>query len=524
MIFLLCLPLEIISRQGKVSSPLPKVFAMESSFSSFIQSNVKCLKRRYNEPLLIKLLGPNIHFLLSTILLPQLIYRERIRFVRELISTKDGGIVGIDWVLFPTDDSLKRSIGMEEENEDRIVMIIPDPSEGRFSHLHLMIQGMKQFAHKMFIFSPRGTRGIPLTSSILPSYSDPSDLRMVIDFILSTEPSSFSSLKRRNRTYQRKLVTTISAVSFSSGADLLMAYLGEFGSSSHIDSAVCISPLFQPKQVLEISSFPSSNSFTQSTYLPFLHHIQPIHSSTTCLNVLTHTKGFSNIVSKVKLLSARIFLLKHIHCLPKLKMKQVLFEGNSLKYLYSEIFSKYSLQHWKKQEERGKKRRTEGEPSFGGIEEGKNKERHSTTKEGIGNEGKKCHQKHDSEKDVGEDEEESAGIWIKDSCREYWDQNDPLRDVDDVSVPVLFIKSQDDPLVPESAVPFGLFQSYPNLILISTATGSHCGFISSLNSHSFTSWAEDVAVEFFSAYRKFSSIEREEKRNKYRSRAKGCKS
>ena len=132
VIFLLCLPLEIISRQGKVSSPLPKVFAMESSFSSFIQSNVKCLKRRYNEPLLIKLLGPNIHFLLSTILLPQLIYKERIRFVRELISTKDGGIVGIDWILFPTDDSLKRSIGMEEENEDRIMMIIPDPSEGRF--------------------------------------------------------------------------------------------------------------------------------------------------------------------------------------------------------------------------------------------------------------------------------------------------------------------------------------------------------------------------------------------------------
>ena len=145
----------------------------------------------------------------------------------------------------------------------------------------------------------------------------------------------------------------------------------------------------------------------------------------------------------MKLLSARIFLLKHIHCLPKLEIKQVLFEGNSLKYLYSEIFSKYSLQHLRKQEERGKKSRTERESSFGRIEEGKYKERDPTTKEGVGNEGEKCHQKHDSEKMLEREEEESTEIWIKDSCREYWDQNDPLRDVDDVSVPVLFIRSQD---------------------------------------------------------------------------------
>lgn len=329
----------------------------------------------------------------------------------------------------------------DQENEERIVMIIADTCDDTYAHLHLAIQGMKLFAHKMFIFTPRGKRGIPLISSSLPSYSDPSDLRQAIDFVLSTE---FHQRKRK--------CPSISCVAFSSGADLLMAYMGAFGSSSHIDSAVCISPLFQPKLVLETPSPSPPTSIQARDCFEFPMTIVP-----------------SGFVSKVKLLLFKMFLFKHINCFQEFCFTRVIFEGNSLKILYPEISLKFSLNHLKRQEERTKM-------EF---------EKHEITRD------------------------ES----YKSQCKiqEYWRENDPLRDVDDVSGKVMFIKSNDDPMVPDHIVPYGLFKSYPNLILVSTLTGSHSGFISSLSSHSYTSWAEDVAIEFLIACWKFDNNEKREK-------------
>lgn len=431
----------------------PQVVSMESSFSKFVLSNVKSIKAGYQEPPTIKLLGPNIHFIMSAIFLPRIISRKGIRFNRELLSTENGSLVAIDWIVHPFIPSNAKFD--DDGNEERIVMIICDTFEQTFSHLHLVIQGMEHFAHKMFIFTPRGTRGVPLATPYLPSYSDSSDLRQVIDFVLSKDHiSGFRKCK--------KVRTKISCVAFSTGADLLLAYLGEFGSSSYIDSAVCISPLFQPKIILETH-----------------RELQINQDKTTAFVENRKSENSSAFVSKVKLLLHRIFLLQHFYCLKQLNLQIVLFEQNSLKCLFSECSS---AQHTKQQheEKRDKKR---------GILE---------MKERKGFEDADGSLRGDFEKD-GED---------KNRDRDYWDQNDPLRDVDDISTPVLFIKAKDDPLVPDSVVPFDIFQSYPNLILLTTESGSHSGFISSLNSHSFSSWAEEVAIEFLVACWNFEQRQR----------------
>ncbi|XP_061596842.1 protein ABHD15 isoform X2 [Cololabis saira] len=59
----------------------------------------------------------------------------------------------------------------------------------------------------------------------------------------------------------------------------------------------------------------------------------------------------------------------------------------------------------------------------------------------------------------------------------YWGRNEPLRDGDEVAVPVLCICSSDDPLLPPaSTLPLSLFQSNPYFLLMLTDRGGHCGF------------------------------------------------
>lgn len=59
----------------------------------------------------------------------------------------------------------------------------------------------------------------------------------------------------------------------------------------------------------------------------------------------------------------------------------------------------------------------------------------------------------------------------------YWERNEPLRDADEVAVPVLCIRSCDDPLLPPaSTLPLTLFQNNPYFLLVLTDRGGHCGF------------------------------------------------
>uniref|UniRef100_A0AAZ3PDM3 Abhydrolase domain containing 15 n=1 Tax=Oncorhynchus tshawytscha TaxID=74940 RepID=A0AAZ3PDM3_ONCTS len=62
-------------------------------------------------------------------------------------------------------------------------------------------------------------------------------------------------------------------------------------------------------------------------------------------------------------------------------------------------------------------------------------------------------------------------------CSSYWERNEPLRDADEVAVPVLCLCSRDDPLLPPpSTLPLALFQNNPYFLLALTETGGHCGF------------------------------------------------
>ncbi|GAB1608265.1 protein ABHD15-like [Argonauta hians] len=83
------------------------------------------------------------------------------------------------------------------------------------------------------------------------------------------------------------------------------------------------------------------------------------------------------------------------------------------------------------------------------------------------------------------------------SIDEYWERNNPMRDADDIAVPLLCINSLDDPMFPQTNIPYDLFKCYPNLFLVVTEKGGHCGFIE--NFTDTISWAECLTIRYTEA-------------------------
>ena len=86
------------------------------------------------------------------------------------------------------------------------------------------------------------------------------------------------------------------------------------------------------------------------------------------------------------------------------------------------------------------------------------------------------------------------------NMEQYWEKNNPNRDLDDVAIPVLCISSMDDPVCSKDLIPFELFKVYPNFMLVLTERGGHCGFI---EGPQMEYWADKTAMDFIEAVMEF---------------------
>lgn len=90
----------------------------------------------------------------------------------------------------------------------------------------------------------------------------------------------------------------------------------------------------------------------------------------------------------------------------------------------------------------------------------------------------------------------------------YWDRNEPLRDADEVAVPVLCLYSTDDPLLPPlSTLADTLFHNSPYFLLAQTQQGGHCGFMHKDECGNTTSWSHSAVLEYFYAVADFFGLE-----------------
>uniref|UniRef100_A0A8C9YPJ8 Protein ABHD15 n=1 Tax=Sander lucioperca TaxID=283035 RepID=A0A8C9YPJ8_SANLU len=106
----------------------------------------------------------------------------------------------------------------------------------------------------------------------------------------------------------------------------------------------------------------------------------------------------------------------------------------------------------------------------------------------------------------------------------YWERNEPLRDVDEVAIPVLSVCAQDDPVRgdTQSTIPMELFETNPHFFLLLTDHGSHCGFSTqSEGSSRRTNWSHRALLEFFRATTDFFAAEERAKQLAARRRGLG---
>lgn len=88
------------------------------------------------------------------------------------------------------------------------------------------------------------------------------------------------------------------------------------------------------------------------------------------------------------------------------------------------------------------------------------------------------------------------------SLEDFWEANDSLRDVDDISIPILCINSSDDPVCRSCDIPYDLFKCYPNFLLVLTHGGGHCGFWEGLPPKP---WVDSVCLDYVEAVVEFTS-------------------
>lgn len=85
---------------------------------------------------------------------------------------------------------------------------------------------------------------------------------------------------------------------------------------------------------------------------------------------------------------------------------------------------------------------------------------------------------------------------------QFWEMNNPIRDVDDIEVPVLCLNSLDDPVCARADIPYDLFKCYPNFLLAVTKNGGHCGFLEGLPPKP---WADAFCLDYLEAVVEFTT-------------------
>jgi abhydrolase domain-containing protein 15 len=83
----------------------------------------------------------------------------------------------------------------------------------------------------------------------------------------------------------------------------------------------------------------------------------------------------------------------------------------------------------------------------------------------------------------------------------YWKVNNPMRDVDNLKMPLLCINALDDPVCTKETIPYHEFRRKPKAMLLATGEGSHCAFYE--GNLILKSWCNNTAMTYLDRLREF---------------------
>ncbi|XP_061868491.1 protein ABHD15 [Colius striatus] len=170
---------------------------------------------------------PWLQMLQQLLQLPQ----PQLAMSRELLQLPDAGLVALDWLMRPWGAAGGSGTG---GTPSPVLLLIPNAA-GKVTGglLQLGLRALER-GFAPVIFNRRGHNGCPLTTPRLQPFGDPADLREALAYLRCRQPGA-----------------ALLAASEGSGSGLLLAYLGESGSSSRLAAAACLSPIFRGRDWFE---------------------------------------------------------------------------------------------------------------------------------------------------------------------------------------------------------------------------------------------------------------------------------
>ncbi|XP_030941373.1 uncharacterized protein LOC115966260 isoform X1 [Quercus lobata] len=150
---------------------------------------------------------------------------------RVCVSTEDGGVVSLDW---PANLDLEKEHGL-----DTTLLLIPGSPQGSLD------KNVRSFVAESLnrgcfpvVMNPRGCAGSPLTTARLFTAADSDDISTAIQFINKARPW-----------------TTLMAVGWEYGANMLTKYLAEAGENTPLTAATCIDNPFDLEEATRSSPY-----------------------------------------------------------------------------------------------------------------------------------------------------------------------------------------------------------------------------------------------------------------------------
>ncbi|XP_077995577.1 protein ABHD15-like [Glandiceps talaboti] len=339
---------------------LPRLYYKQSTLAAYLLKSCS----RLTCPYVPTIWARNGHLqTLLGFLLPQ----PEVLFRRKYFQLKDDGVIALDWVIA---NSARRI-----HDRTTIVIVLPGLTGGPESVADICKEVSRR-GLRAVVYNKRGHGNSPLTTPKLQSFGDTSDLRQVVKYVRDL--------------YKHAKIT---AIGVSAGSGLLVSYLGEYGSSTYLSTAVCISPGYSAKELFDTG--------IRKPYTWFL--LQGLK-----LLLAKHSGALSSVIDVDKALQSR--------SIPE-------FEET----VYSKLYGFKDLD-------------------------------------------------------------------------DYWEKNDPMREVDEIAIPVLCINSLDDPVCPSGIIPFDLFTVLPNFLLVTTESGGHCGFFEGWQPES---WSNRLSLDYIEAVMDF---------------------
>lgn len=507
----------------------------QSSFSSFIKHHTCILDQPYNCSFILEALGSTFQYFASKILFSTF-YSSTFSSKVDYIQTNDNALIAIEWISLNNNYStsnLPKSPNVEGESDAQsenqankarddectdekvkskiklptcpiVLIVIPDylNCNSISNYPHLFNRALYSAnIEAICLFKHRTSPDVPIVnhnlisshcSNLFLEHGNCNDLRQAIKFVKCKHPN-----------------TTITAIAYSSGCNLLLSYLGEYGSSSYITSSVCISPWFDPQSVLFRGS-KSTESEKEKEKNERANNNQTEYNLKCKSDPVTITTPNNNgLLHKFRIFKEKLFLLKNLLILKNIyknssEPSRCTADMKTIDQLMSRVIENLDSNSYAQACEFISRSQTD-------------QRKECVIQSGDGSQViivRQSSQASDHVDSEGEEEgDEPATRHVnyansvksdaeKDDC--YWSRNNPLRDIDEINCPVLFICSLDDPLVPTSLIPMDLFKWFPNLLLIVTTSGTHESFIQFKGlTKPPVNWADVIALDFLQASVKF---------------------